>query len=962
MTTLNLATLMVALSAKDQGFSSAMTGARRSSSQARQSLQQMSSASDIAGIKQSALAQRTGLVAQKQSELAAEVLKGTKTTRAAAFELQEYKNSLPTVELEQATKQGMNFQSAMGKIAVAIGVAGGLMATAKKAWDLGAEGASLQRVRKTFDDLSVSIGSTADAMLTKLRSATQGMVSDTELIMSTNRFLSMGLADTEDRAAELARIAVTLGAAMGKGAGPAMEEFALLLANQSIPRLDTFGISAARVRERIGELQAETQGLSREEAFLQAVMEQAAISMERLGNAVPTDPYTQFEVKVDNLKDKLKILISEALLPTADALNVVADAATGAMGEAVEAEAQALDEASGSLEEHEEALVKALEGYRKSRTFFGMFTGTTDEAREAVIQQTRAIAEGSVTYDEFRGRVESMGLSMELLGWMLRRAGVRQDENTEAFFEGQKVLQTYEENVQELVRAQGIWEIQQGRVTNALDETEMSAEELAEAIARNRQEIADFIDILKDDNLVFFNEELAALGPTMILSGDATGNLTALLQEAQEEYDEIGRKIFDVTAAPELFGLTTAEAAESVKEMTERQKELETAMARIQSQMGEATFATAEATVNYDALNTTLADSVAAYAAENAELGFNRAAVISARGALLGWNDEQLEAAMRSALISDAIGVLTRKIVEEGLAAEDAQAALALVAEGSATTAEEALGLAGRLDAVNQILSSLAGTDAEITVGADVADAESKLASLRGQLLGQQHMLPAEERGIGFGPEIATLEAAYTLMVGGDISEVEAALGEAGMSVQDFLDDETIKEIFGDEAELLLAVDDSERAVDAFVDAEHEAVIEADIQPALDSIFQLDHEVATIINQPRTMVIDVAYNVPSPPNPDATHNRQFGGTILPDMPTLVGEAGYEMITLDRPGFVWSNSRVDALLSSLQSQRPAGGGGPVIQFLGPVYGEDAIMAKIDGAMREKARRADSLSRR
>jgi hypothetical protein len=77
------------------------------------------------------------------------------------------------------------------------------------------------------------------------------MVSDAELMKSANQFLVMGLADSTEEASKFAEMATQLGRAMGKEAVPAMADFAAMLANQSIPRLDTFGISSGNVRQSI---------------------------------------------------------------------------------------------------------------------------------------------------------------------------------------------------------------------------------------------------------------------------------------------------------------------------------------------------------------------------------------------------------------------------------------------------------------------------------------------------------------------------------------------------------------------------------------------------------------------------------------------------------------------------------------------------------------------------------------
>jgi hypothetical protein len=218
-----------------------------------------------------------------------------------------------------------------GQVAVAAGAVGAALVVAKKGFDFAKEGAQLTKVTDTFDALNTSIDTTAETMLGKLRRATQGMVSDIELMMSANRFLSMGLATTADEAANLAEVAIKLGGAMGKGPSAAMEEFALLLSNMSIPRLDTFGISASNVRTKIKDLQASFPGMTREMAFMEAVTSEAAIAMEKLADVDIADPFTKAEVKVKNFTDKLKIAVAEGVLPLLDALDREAEWSTAAL-------------------------------------------------------------------------------------------------------------------------------------------------------------------------------------------------------------------------------------------------------------------------------------------------------------------------------------------------------------------------------------------------------------------------------------------------------------------------------------------------------------------------------------------------------------------------------------------------------------------------------------------------------
>lgn len=209
----------------------------------------------------------------------------------------------------------------LGKVAagLAVGAAAGVLALGGAIGKLAVDAASVDMVRQSFDALTASIGETSDTMLADLRSATNNMVADADLMKSANQLISMGLANSSEEAAKLSEMAVRLGGAMGGDAVGSMEAFALMLSNQSIPRLDSFGISSAAVRGRIDELMSSTQGLTREEAFLQAVMEQGTTAMERLGTAGTEGAavsLAQLKATFENLKTEL----GSAFLPALEAI------------------------------------------------------------------------------------------------------------------------------------------------------------------------------------------------------------------------------------------------------------------------------------------------------------------------------------------------------------------------------------------------------------------------------------------------------------------------------------------------------------------------------------------------------------------------------------------------------------------------------------------------------------------
>jgi hypothetical protein len=104
---------------------------------------------------------------------------------------------------------------------------------------------------------------------------------------SAGRLLQMGLVENAGEMESIAAMATKLGD-QTEDASARISGFAAMLANQSIPRLDNYGISSGRVRQRIDELIKSGQALDRETAFKMAVMEEGEKSLKRLGDTSQT--------------------------------------------------------------------------------------------------------------------------------------------------------------------------------------------------------------------------------------------------------------------------------------------------------------------------------------------------------------------------------------------------------------------------------------------------------------------------------------------------------------------------------------------------------------------------------------------------------------------------------------------------------------------------------------------------
>lgn len=146
-------------------------------------------------------------------------------------------------------------------------------------------------------------------------------------VTNATRLLSLGLASNAEEAAEFTRVAVTLGATMGKDVQGAFEEFSLLLANQSILRLDTYGISGAKVREEMARLAAEFPELDRSARFTNATMTIAREKMDKLEEAgfEATSSIDRLGAEFENLKLEAATLVSNALLPVIDSVHETTD-------------------------------------------------------------------------------------------------------------------------------------------------------------------------------------------------------------------------------------------------------------------------------------------------------------------------------------------------------------------------------------------------------------------------------------------------------------------------------------------------------------------------------------------------------------------------------------------------------------------------------------------------------------
>lgn len=220
--------------------------------------------------------------------------------------------STVTTDLNRVARGARDAGDSMGPLernvnrvrqAMELGIAGAMLSKVNQfSQEFYALGASVNAAEQTFQALVSPMGNT-ERIMERLRTATGGVVGDLTLMQGANQFASMGIATTATEMERLVQMAVRLGGAMGHDAKQSVSDFAAMLANESIPRLDTFGIASGRVRERIDELLASGEAASRSEAFRMAVLEEGTTSLNRLGDAAlaAETPLARLQTQLDNI-------------------------------------------------------------------------------------------------------------------------------------------------------------------------------------------------------------------------------------------------------------------------------------------------------------------------------------------------------------------------------------------------------------------------------------------------------------------------------------------------------------------------------------------------------------------------------------------------------------------------------------------------------------------------------------
>lgn len=225
-----------------------------------------------------------------------------------------------------------------------------LVSLAAKALQVAADLTELgQAAQLAHARVSLLLGSSqaADTWGRAIQDATGGAIDSLQAMTLADQLFSFGLAKTADEAGVLAKQLFILTG----GSEEVIRNFALMFSNDAIRRVDTFGLSANAVTQRMEELAAAQSDLTYHERFEIAVKEQLAERTEALSGVMDESATktAQLEGAIRDLKLQAAEAAAEGFSPLIDgvyAFNEAIGEATG--GDQIENLFIALDKLRGA--------------------------------------------------------------------------------------------------------------------------------------------------------------------------------------------------------------------------------------------------------------------------------------------------------------------------------------------------------------------------------------------------------------------------------------------------------------------------------------------------------------------------------------------------------------------------------------------------------------------------------------
>lgn len=195
---------------------------------------------------------------------------------------------------DAAARSAISFKSLFSAFSLANLATSGVSMLTAAVGDMVDKGTRLPAIEQGFERLAIGIGVNSQDMLQSLQTATKGMVSNLELMQSTNKAVLLGLPVTAESMGELASAATALGRAMGMDATKSLDDLITALGRSSPMILDNLGLSVKlgdaneAMALKLGKSASELTEAEKKMAFYEAAMEAARKKTAELGDQTKT--------------------------------------------------------------------------------------------------------------------------------------------------------------------------------------------------------------------------------------------------------------------------------------------------------------------------------------------------------------------------------------------------------------------------------------------------------------------------------------------------------------------------------------------------------------------------------------------------------------------------------------------------------------------------------------------------
>jgi len=192
--------------------------------------------------------------------------------------------------------------------------------------------ASIEPMRIAFDNLQGSAGASTIAMQ-KLRKATNGTMSEMELLQQANNAMILGITTNADEMAKMFDMAQRLGEALGIDTRRSVESLITGIGRQSRLMLDNIGIivDTTKAYEKFAQANQKTvpqlTDLEKKQAFFNATLEAAEKKLNRVGEETdtPIKAFNRLNATIENFTTKIGQDLLATLTPLINMVTLFAE-------------------------------------------------------------------------------------------------------------------------------------------------------------------------------------------------------------------------------------------------------------------------------------------------------------------------------------------------------------------------------------------------------------------------------------------------------------------------------------------------------------------------------------------------------------------------------------------------------------------------------------------------------------